>query len=53
MGMTSQGQMALRRRALGPIAETRLGVMTVQSTRAPGPQQCPAVSLANPPRIVA
>jgi hypothetical protein len=34
MGMTSQGQMALRRRTWCPAAETRLGVMGVQFTRA-------------------
>jgi SAM-dependent methyltransferase len=39
-GMTSQGQMALRRRAW-PRAETRSRVMTLQSTRAARPQQWP------------
>jgi hypothetical protein len=34
MGMTSQGQMALRRRVLCPRAETRSVVMGLQFTRA-------------------
>ena len=39
--MTSHGQMALRRRAVGPRGETDLDVMGLQSTRAALPQQCP------------
>jgi SAM-dependent methyltransferase len=41
-GMTSQGQMALRRRAVGIAPEGRSSVMAVQSTCAARPQQCPA-----------
>ncbi len=52
-GMTSQGQMALRRKALLPKAETGLVVMGVQSTRAALRQQCPGNDLANPARTVA
>jgi hypothetical protein len=51
--MTSQGQMALRRKAVDPRAVTGLAVMGVQSTRAALPQQCPANGLANPGRTVA
>jgi hypothetical protein len=39
MGMTSQGQMALRRGALCPGAETRSIVMGLEFTRAPQSQQ--------------
>ena len=39
MGMTSQGQMALRRRTLCPGAETRSIVMALEFTRAPQLQQ--------------
>jgi len=40
MGMTSQGQMALRRSGLCPRAETRSIVMGQQFTRALRLQQC-------------
>jgi hypothetical protein len=53
MGMSSQGQMALRRRGFGPLAETGWVVMGVQFTRAPLLQQCLADGLANPTRTVA
>jgi hypothetical protein len=46
-GMTSHGQMALRRRAFGPRAEIRLFVMGVQFTRALRSQQWPVAGLAN------
>jgi hypothetical protein len=39
MGMTSHGQMALRRRVVCPRAEARSVVMGLQFTRALRPQQ--------------
>ena len=39
MGMTSHGQMALRRTAVWPEAGTRWVVMGLQCTRGPQPQQ--------------
>lgn len=53
MGMSSQGQMALRRRAFWPLAETWWVVIGVQFTCAPLLQQCFLDGLANPARTVA